>query len=94
MYVALAHLAPVAAAAVPTDADARLVHDALWAHATPAHQLEHVRARAEAGGITLTFFVNRRVGGPEQAKRKSADLLRRARSATVLSCFGIPHLHS
>ncbi|HJD80910.1 hypothetical protein [Kitasatospora aureofaciens] len=94
MYVALARLEPAVTADQPTDADAQLVHDVLWAHATPADRLEHVRARAEAGGIDLTLFLGRAVGGQEQAKAQSEDLLRRARHATALSLYGIPGIYS
>jgi hypothetical protein len=41
----------------PTEADANLVHDALWAHAVPGIGLEHLRVRAVPDGIDLVLFL-------------------------------------
>ncbi|MYS87993.1 hypothetical protein [Embleya scabrispora] len=35
----------------------RLIHDLLWAHATPAEGLEHIRPRPTENGLDLFLFV-------------------------------------
>ncbi|MEV7924105.1 MULTISPECIES: hypothetical protein [unclassified Kitasatospora] len=64
-----------------TTAAARIVEDVLWAHATPEHGLEHVRAVPDRGRIALVLFV--RADGPTTAHALAENLLARALTAAT-----------
>lgn len=52
----------------PTEADAHLIHDALWAHATPDTGLEHIRARPGPRGIDLVLFLSHDIPDPDPTR--------------------------
>lgn len=49
----------------PTEADAHLVQDAIWAHARPELGLEHLRVRAGPAGLDLIVFLRHDIPGPD-----------------------------
>lgn len=49
---------------VPTEADAALVQDILWAHADPEPGCEHIRARAGPDGVNLSILLAEAVQDP------------------------------
>ena len=71
----------------PQPSDAHAVHDLMWAHATPQHHLEHVRARAVPGGIGLVLFI----GAPEadEAVARADDLMVTVKNSGVISRYRI-----
>jgi hypothetical protein len=53
----------------PTEANAQVIHDALWVHAPPAAGLEHVTARVAEHRVDLVLFLrNSEVDIEEQAQ--------------------------
>ncbi|WP_199881447.1 hypothetical protein [Streptomyces sp. CB03911] len=56
--------------AAPTDAEIHILEDQLWAHATPANGLEHLRARAVPPGIGIVLYIRAVTTGAAHAKAR------------------------
>lgn len=50
----------------PTQADAQLLHDELWAYTGPDAQIAHITATAIPAGIDITLFLSSQVNDPER----------------------------
>ncbi|WP_457030856.1 hypothetical protein [Kitasatospora sp. P5_F3] len=68
-----------------TEAAARTIEDALWAHATPEFGLEHIRALDTPTGIDMLLFL--RADGPQDALVKANGLILRALDASALARY-------
>ncbi|WP_441249848.1 hypothetical protein [Kitasatospora sp. McL0602] len=78
----LVHLALATTdAAAVAENEAGRVQDAIWAHAAPAHALEHVRVRAVPPGASVALFI--RADSDAAAMEKARGLL-----ANVLAASG------
>ncbi|MFD7732798.1 hypothetical protein ACFV6F_20705 [Kitasatospora phosalacinea] len=66
-------------------ADACLVQDTLWAHATSRYGLEHILARESADGVDAVLFL--RAGTAAGALAQAVGLLSVASAAGVLSHY-------
>ena len=51
---------------VPSQADAEIIHDALWAHSIPESGVAHITTTALPEGIHVAVFLNADVEDPEQ----------------------------
>ncbi|MFC9266086.1 hypothetical protein ACFT25_40480 [Streptomyces hydrogenans] len=58
--------------AEPPAVGAGLIHDLLWAHASPADGLEHIRVRSLPHGMDVVLFL---AAGSDEAALRSADVL-------------------
>ncbi|MFF0219652.1 hypothetical protein [Streptomyces vinaceus] len=61
----------------PTVQDAHLLHDLLWAHATPGDGVQHIVIRPVPHGMEATFFLTG--ASDEAALAHTRELLLRAR---------------
>ena len=63
------------AASTPTQAEAELVRDALWAHAVPADFIEHITVIPVQNSIEVVLFISSRAESPTA---RAHDLIHRA----------------
>jgi hypothetical protein len=64
----------------PTSADAALVHDALWAHATPGVEIQHITVLALNSDIEVVLFLTEGLNDP---KRRAKEFVSMASSAST-----------
>jgi hypothetical protein len=79
----------------PGDRDAAEVTDIVWAHATAADRLEHVRGHAHVDRVELLLFLRQDPQDvPDHARRLAVTLLGRchAASAHLRARYHVPEL--
>jgi hypothetical protein len=59
----------------PTQPQAEIVLDALWAHLGPGHGVEHITATAAPHGIVLAVFLRHEVTGSDEDVGKLIDTI-------------------
>jgi hypothetical protein len=85
MRVFLTTLA-VPASSTASNADAELIRDALWAHASPLGDIEHITVTVLPAGIGIAIFLNHKAANPEE---QANALIRNAlRRSSVISQWG------
>jgi hypothetical protein len=57
---------PVPAGGTASGADAELIRDALWAHASALGDIEHITVTVLPAGIGIAVFLNHRTENPEE----------------------------
>jgi hypothetical protein len=73
----------VPAGSTASSADAELIRDALWAHASALGDIEHITVTVMPAGIGIAFFLNHLADNPEE--RAMAILRITARQSPVMS---------
>ncbi|WP_037882247.1 hypothetical protein [Streptomyces sp. NRRL S-378] len=64
--------------AATTVRGSHLLHDLLWAHATPGDGVQHIAVRPVPDGMEATFFLT--ASSDEAALGRARELLQRARA--------------
>jgi hypothetical protein len=54
----------------PTSADAAMMHDALWAHATPGAEIQHITVTAINSDIEVVLFLAEGLSDPQQRAKE------------------------
>lgn len=67
---------------IANQADAELIHDALWAHSRPGAEVAHVTTTALPHGIDVAIFLHADIADPEQ--RVAALLSSISRKSAIL----------
>ncbi|MEV6580508.1 hypothetical protein AB0M92_20340 [Streptomyces sp. NPDC051582] len=77
----------------PDESQAHAFVDVIWAHATPDHGIEHIRARTGPDGIGIILFI--RAAGTDIARAKATRLATAALvSGATAACGYSLTLHS
>lgn len=75
----------------PAAGEARIVQDALWVHSTPEHGLQHVRVKAEGGGMALhVFFHGTEAGATSLRLERLVASLRHLRVFQAYEHLSVP----